>query len=182
MGLRNRTRYPEADCFFVTTTCFNWYHLLESEACKAIVCASIKFLNHKYDSDLLGYVIMPNHLHLIIYFKKANQLSNWMRDLKKFTSVKVRQHIDLNGNIVLLEKLRYSKRKQVFKVWHDRFDDVIILNSKVLEIKLNYIHLNPLQQHWNLVNKPEDWRYSSAAFYENGEEGVLSVTHYKEYF
>lgn len=86
MGLRGRTLYPEADCFFVTTTCYKWYHLLSDDACKGIVLDSINFLNQKYDSSLLAFVIMPNHLHLILFFKSANRLSDWMRDLKKFTS------------------------------------------------------------------------------------------------
>jgi hypothetical protein len=49
---------------------------------------------------------MPNHIHHILYFKKANNFSIWMRDFKKFTSVKVRQQIEKSGNIELLEKLR----------------------------------------------------------------------------
>lgn len=55
MGLRGRTLYPEADCFFVTTTCYKWYHLLAMDSCKRIVAASINFLNDKYVSSLLGY-------------------------------------------------------------------------------------------------------------------------------
>lgn len=94
MGLRDRTLYPEADCFFVTTTCYKWYHLLAMDSCKEIVADSINFLNEKYVSSLLGYVHMPNHIHLILFFKNANLISDWMRDLKKFTSVKIRQQIE----------------------------------------------------------------------------------------
>ena len=182
MGLRGRTLYPEADCFFVTTTCYKWYHLLASDSCKRIVGDSINFLNDKYGSCLLGYVIMPNHIHLILFFKKGNQLSGWMRDLKKFTSVKIRQEIDREDNYALLESLRVPDRKQVFKVWEDRFDDVILSDSKLLNIKLNYIHMNPMQEHWNLVSKPEDYKYSSAMFYESGVLSEVNVCHYKDYF
>jgi putative transposase len=182
MGLRGRTLYPDADCFFVTTTCYKWYHLLASDSCKRIVIDSISFLNQKYSSSLLGYVIMPNHIHLILFFKNGSRLSDWMRDLKKFTSVKIRQEIEREGDLALLESLRVADRKQVFKVWEDRFDDVILPDSKLLDIKLNYIHLNPMQQHWNLVSKPEDYRFSSARFYELGELGDVSVCHYKDYF
>src|SRR6478735_4312150 len=83
MGLRGRNQFLDEECFFVTTTCYNWYKLLEMETCKLIVSESINFLNDKYFAATLGYVIMPNHIHLILYFKKGNQLSNWMRDLKK---------------------------------------------------------------------------------------------------
>ncbi|HTH57513.1 MAG TPA: transposase [Cyclobacteriaceae bacterium] len=122
MPLRGRTNFPDEQCFFVTTTCYHWYHLLATEACRQIIGNSINFLNKKYDSAILGYVIMPNHIHLIIYFKKTNQLSNWMRDLKKFTAVLIRQEIEKSGNLLLLEKLclrpegrTYSQRGRYLK-------------------------------------------------------------------
>jgi REP element-mobilizing transposase RayT len=132
---------------------------------------------------------MPNHIHLIIYFKKANQLSNWMRDLKKFTAVKIRQEIEKSGNLELLEKLRlkaesltYSQRRQVFKVWADRFDDVYLTSKKAMETKLEYIHTNPLQEHWSLVARPELWTDSSAMFYELEKQPQVTITDYRELF
>src|SRR6267154_3462220 len=182
MSLRGRTEFLDEDCFFVTTTCYQWYHLLEMEACKLTVSESINFLNNKYNSSILGYVIMPNHIHLIIYFRKSNQLSNWMRDLKKFTSVMIRQQIEKSGNITLLEQLRVPEKKQVFKVWQDRFDDVYLSQKKILETKLEYIHTNPLQEHWNLASQPEDWPHSSAVFYEMGMQPFVAVTDYRDFF
>jgi putative transposase len=182
MALRGRNEFLDEECFFVTTTCYKWYHLLEMESCKLTISESINFLNTKYNAATLGYVIMPNHIHLILYFKKGNQLSNWMRDLKKFTSVMVRQQIEKSGNLDLLEKLRVPEKKQVFKVWQDRFDDVYLANKKLLETKLEYIHTNPMQEHWNLVTKPEDWPYSSALFYELGKQPLVMVTDYREFF
>jgi putative transposase len=182
MALRGRTGFLDEDCFFVTTTCYKFYHLLEMEECKMIVSNSIHFLNNKYNSSILGYVIMPNHIHLILYFKKLNQLSNWMRDLKKFTSVMIRQSIEKSGNNYLLERLRVPESKQVFKVWQDRFHDVHLSQKKILETKLDYIHTNPLQEHWNLVKHPEDWKHSGAQFYEKGTQTPLMVTDYREFF
>ena len=182
MSLRGRSQFVDQDCFFVTTTCYQFYHLLQSDECRQIVSDSINFLNNKYSSCVLGYVLMPNHIHLIIYFKKLNQLSGWMRDLKKFTAVMIRQQIEKTGNIELLERLRVPERKQVFKVWQDRFDDVYLAQKKILETKLDYIHTNPLQEHWNLVMHPEDWRDSSAQFYEIGAQPPVIVTDYREFF
>jgi putative transposase len=47
---------------------------------------------------------------------------------------------------------------------------------------LNYIHTNPMQEHWNLVSKPEEYKFSSASFYEIGDLGDVTITHYKDYF
>ncbi|HCW09289.1 MAG TPA: hypothetical protein DGG95_18185 [Cytophagales bacterium] len=182
MALRGRTHFLDEECFFVTTTCHQWHHLLVAESCKQIVNDSINFLNKKYESAVLGYVIMPNHIHLIIYFKKTNQLSNWMRDLKKFTSVMIGNEIEKSGDIGLLEKLRVPEMKQVFKVWQDRFDDVYLTSKKVLEVKLEYIHTNPLQEHWNLTSSPEQWPHSSAMFYEKEIQPRVVITDYREFF
>jgi putative transposase len=102
--------------------------------------------------------------------------------MKKYTAFRIRTQLEQAGQIQLLEQLRFPRRKQVFKIWEDRFDDVVLKTNRVFLIKLNYIHLNPLQAHWNLVNKPEDWKYSSAGFYETGVAGPVLVTDYREYF
>jgi hypothetical protein len=51
-----------------------------------------------------------------------------------------------------------------------------------VEQKLEYIHLNPLQEHWNLVSKPENYYWSSAKYYEEGIDDFGFITHYKERF
>ena len=50
------------------------------------------------------------------------------------------------------------------------------------EDKLEYIHMNPLQEHWSLVDSPEKYRYSSAAYYELGQPTPLAVVDYRTYF
>jgi putative transposase len=59
---------------------------------------------------------------------------------------------------------------------------VDLFSPEVLEQKLNYIHLNPLQEKWNLVRRPEDYLYSSASFYELGKDNFNILTHYKDVY
>jgi len=147
-----------------------------------IVADSLNFCAEKYQADILGYVFMPNHLHLIIYFRGDNHLSDLMRDFKKFTSVKLRHEIESLGKNRLLENLRYQYREQKFKVWTDRFDDVVLRTRRIAAIKLEYIHNNPLQEHWQLVSHPADYKFSSASFYEGVTENPIRLTHLLEYF
>lgn len=51
-----------------------------------------------------------------------------------------------------------------------------------VEQKLDYIHLNPLQEHWNLASAPENYRWSSAKFYLTGKDEFEILTHYREIF
>ncbi len=181
MGLRNRSTLDHEQCFFVTTTCYKWLKLLDSITAINIIAGSLDFLTEKYKCCLSGYVIMPNHIHLILYFPEQNRLSDFMRDLKKFTSVKLRQEIDKPENEHLINTLRHEIREQKFKIWMDRFDDVVITNADMLRTKLNYIHNNPLQQHWDLASIPEEYPYSSAAFYDGSDNGLVKLTNYSDF-
>ena len=69
----------------------------------------------------------------------------------------------------------------MFKVWQDRFDEVFLENRELFEIKLNYIHNNPLQPQWKLSINIEDYFYSSALFYEKGIQNKIEVKHYLDY-
>ena len=182
MGLRNRHRHIDERCFFVTTTCNKWKPLLLFTNAFSLIENSLNFVNEKYHAVLLGYVLMPNHIHLIIYFKSENKLSDFMRDFKKFTSIKIRQLVEESGNEAMLNSLRHKDVKRSFQVWQDRFDDVYLNSKKVLESKLDYIHLNPLQEHWRLVTRPEQYEFSSARFYETGIQTQLKVVDYREFF
>jgi putative transposase len=145
-----------------------------------LICDALSFTADKFDADILGYVIMPNHVHLIIYFKKENHLSAFMRDFKKFTAFQIRKKMESENQSDLLSTLKYDRRDQKFKIWMDRFDDVHLESTYVVEQKLDYIHDNPVKKEF--CDYPEDYLYSSAAFYEKGTEGKLKVVHYRDYF
>jgi len=182
MGLRDRHKYLDEHCFFVTTTCNKWKPLLQLPNAFALIEDSLTFVNEKYQAANLGHVLMPNHIHLIIYFRDSNKLSDYMRDFKKFTSTKIRKIVEETGSEELLHSLRRRDRRRVFQVWQDRFDDVHLNSKSLLEKKLEYIHLNPLQEHWSLVTQPESYEFSSARFYETGVQTGLKVMDYREFF
>ncbi|MFW6311159.1 MAG: hypothetical protein ACOC1K_02875 [Nanoarchaeota archaeon] len=54
---------------------------------------------------------------------------------------------------------------------------MLITGDKTYQVKLHYIHNNPVQERWELVNKPEDYRYSSARFYFKGEDVDVPISH-----
>ncbi|MBC7486586.1 MAG: transposase [Cytophagaceae bacterium] len=168
MGLRNRHQYEEHFSFFVTTTCYNWMPFIQQSNTFSIIENTLQFVSEKFHTKILAYVIMPNHIHLILHFTKTNHLSAFMRDFKKFTSVEIKKR--LNKNISP-------------KIWMDRFDDVYIRDKSHLEVKLAYIHHNPLQEKWNLSSTPEKYLFSSASYYYLGEHSSqLKTTHYLDIF
>ncbi|MVM34652.1 hypothetical protein GO755_31785 [Spirosoma sp. HMF4905] len=178
MGLRNRTLLTEERCFFITTTCYQHLPLLNDLACFNILFDSFKFYNEKYKAKLLAYVLMNNHIHFIIFFEVETRLIEYMRDFKKFTSLKLREHIQTQ-QVELVQSIGYEHRTQHFKIWTDRYDDVYLYTRDVCETKIEYIHTNPVRA--GLVSDPLDYPFSSAAFYE-GKRRKSQLMHYRDIF
>ncbi len=100
----------------------------------------------------MGYVLMPTHIHLISGSAEGGKgISAFIH------SVKGRTRETLQGK---------------GKFWQDRFDDLLLKSEKQFEIKLNYIHYNPVRA--NLVERPEEWKYSSYKDWrdKNSERGI----------
>ncbi|WP_424963420.1 REP-associated tyrosine transposase [Ekhidna sp.] len=180
MGLRNRNLFDDKHVFFITTTCNRWLPLIAIGNGYQIVFKSLNFCLQKYKSKMLGYVIMPNHLHMIIYFTEGKHRSNFMRDFKKYTSTMLRKEIE-KYKPDLLSQLRKEETKAIFKVWQDRFDEVYLEDRGLLETKLDYIHHNPVQGKWRLVEDPVEYPYSSMAYYEKNESGFIPIDHYRDF-
>ncbi|MCK8493459.1 transposase [Spirosoma sp. RP8] len=178
MGLRNRTLLTEERCFFVTTTCWHHQPLLFDNNCYKILFDSFAFYNQKYHARLVAYVFMTNYIHFIIVFLEKNHLIEYMRDFKKFTSLKLREYIQLTRPH-FLDDIAYAYRTQHFKIWTDRFDDVYLYSRDVCETKIDYMHTNPVRA--GMVNCAADYRYSSMAFY-NGLRPQSQLLHYRELF
>jgi len=167
MGLRDRNLFEKSGRpFFVTTSVQHNRHVFTSLDYYEILAHSINFLKEKYSFQIVAFVLMPSHIHLIIHFDDRPKLSETMRDFKKFTSTKIRQQIEEDKRYHLLERLRdnaVGKKRQVFKLWQDRFDSLVITSPRTLKTKIDYIHSNPVRA--NLVEGITDWQYSSALYY-----------------
>ncbi|MBI3511175.1 MAG: transposase [Bacteroidetes bacterium] len=152
--------------------------LLEEEPYKKILYQSMAFVNAKYSAHIISYVFMPNHIHFIICFAKENKLIEYMRDFKKYTSYKITRTMSEVEGKESLVPLQYIYRKQVLKVWQDRFDDLYLFKTKTLLIKLNYIHENPVRK--KLCDEASDYKHSSAAFYLKDETPLMPVMHFMQ--
>ena len=76
----------------------------------------------------------------------------------------------LKHNPLLLESFKVDKKDREFQFWQEKALSIAVYNDKVLQQKINYIHNNPLQRQWRLVEKPEDYKYSSAYYYAYDEK------------
>ena len=176
MGTRNRTQLTDHPLRFITTTFNQWLRLLKDETYFSIVTDSLNFVSRMYNTDILAYVIMPNYLHLILFFSDATKVSDYMRDFKKYTSGEIKWKLLKDGETELLNKLENSSESGSYKIWMNRFDDFAIKNAELFHVKMNYIHANPVRK--SLSATAADYPYSSAGFYEREEKGSVNVTYY----
>ncbi len=138
--------------------------------------------------SLVGYVIMPNHFHGLLYVpqecdKNVNQL---VSNGKRFLSYEIVKLLEGLGEFEILKRLieavspgerAKGKKHEVFR---PSFDAKECYNVMMVETKLDYIHFNPVRGKWSLVEDYAEYPYSSAAFYEMGITHKY-VKHYRDF-
>jgi REP-associated tyrosine transposase len=179
MGRRGRSKFGAlGNTFFITTATVNFYPIFGyNDVYYDILIHSLKHVIKEHCTTLFAYVLMPSHVHLVVYMPEGEDISDFMRDFKKFTSTKVRQQLEKDRQMEWIERLRFNargKNRQVFKLWMDRFDDLVIVSEKTLKQKIEYIHNNPV--HAGLVEEPEHWKYSSACNYILSDQSIIEVS------
>jgi putative transposase len=131
---------------------------------------------------LFVFVIMPNHIHIIAFLGEGHPLSDVMRDFKKFTERQIYHHFQAEGNMNVLEvfKREGEKVKQEYKVREDGYDARDVFSMEFLQQKMDYIHHNPCQLQWKLVETPEEYLWSTARFYLDGRPCIIPIDDVKE--
>ena len=139
-----------------------------------IVLDSWRYLQREAGFILYGYVILENHLHLIA---ASADLSRDMRRFKSYTAREIVNWLEQGHSAKILEMLalfkQHHKTESSYQVWEEGNHPQIIETEAVMRQKLDYIHQNPVKRGY--VDKPEDWRYSSARNYV-GQPGLIEVT------
>ena len=169
MSEKYKVRNPEA-LHFITLTVIDWVDLFTRPAYKHIIINSLKYCQQNKGLELFAYVIMPSHVHMIAKCKTPYSLSDVIRDFKKFTNIeliKAIQEYPESRREWLLNKFQYAanriKRNTNYKIWQDGFHPVELSDNNMMDQRLDYIHNNPVKDE--IVNNPEDYRYSSAPYY-----------------
>jgi putative transposase len=176
----------EFTTYFVTFTCHKWKPLFEITNSYDSVYNWFSIL--KNDSiDIIGFVIMPKHVHTIIHFPSPGyNLNKIMSNAKRFMAYEIVNRLKNSDNGKMLQDLasdlteREKIKGQKHKVFKDSFDAKALYSDKFLFQKLDYIHGNPVNGKWTLSKDNVSYEHSSASFYETGEVKHFSPKHYKE--
>jgi putative transposase len=160
---------------FVTATIVQWADVFTRKDYKDIVVDSLKFCCKKKGLCIFGWVIMSNHLHMIVSCKEGFELSDTLRDFKKFTSKQIVDAIENNVQESRKNWLLWLlKDKGEITFWQPGNHPEEIRTMDFFRQKMNYIHQNPVRA--GIVDKEEEYIYSSARdFY--GRKGLIELTY-----
>jgi len=166
MAVRKRLNITGTALIFITTTIRNRVPVFKDHKLANLVVRQLKETADYYMASIVGYVLMPSHLHVMLGFKKAELTSRFMQSFKIITSKKLKP---------LLPESYLSKFSSngEFRFWTPRFDELIISSKKQFDVKLNYIHNNPVKA--GLAKDAVEYEFSSAKDWLTEYSGLLPV-------
>ncbi len=180
----NTKRYSRLELnevYFWTDTIKDWKHLLKQDKYKVIILQTWRELVKRELIKVYAFVIMPNHLHVVWEMIELNGKEMPYASFNKATSHEIIKDLKANHPKVL-SAFKVEDKERSFRVWQRDPMGILMDGVNKVEQKIDYIHLNPLQERWSIVKYPEDYHWSSSAFYEKGGSTFDFFTHYKDRF
>ena len=167
--------------YFWTATINNWQLLLLDDTMKLEIIHSLQWLVTKKLVSIYGYVIMPNHIHILwsIHATNNNELPH--SSFLKYTAHRFKSILN-QKNPKALDNYRVNAQNKQYEFWQRDSFAMKIESRKFLIKKIEYIHKNPLAKKWNLCRNIIDYNFSSAKYYELGIDDYNILTHVGEIY
>ena len=170
----------DAIAHFVTFSVVGWIDVFSREQYKELFVESLKYCQATKGLVLHAWVIMTNHVHLIIS-SKDNELENIVRDLKKYTSKQIIKAIEENTiesrKDWMLNIFSYAGKNntnnKAYQFWKQDYHPIELNTPEKLNQRFDYLHENPVRS--GLVWEPWHYKYSSAIDYYTNELGLLKI-------
>lgn len=163
---------------FITATVVDWVDVFSRTIYRDEIIKSLQYCIENKGMVLYGYVIMSNHIHMIIQ-SQDGKLSDLIRDFKKYTAKTILTKIQTESEsrkAWMLERFQLAaqnhSRNKTFQFWQYGNHPEEIYNNKFMWSKLDYIHLNPVRA--GIVEKASHYTYSSATNFVN-DVGLISI-------
>jgi len=154
---------------FITNSCYRRLPLLSTARARDRFLSILEQTREKYCFVVVGYVAMPEHIHLLITEPEVGTVSTVMQVLKQRAA----------HALLPKRKRKDPRQRELFgepprrAFWQARFYDFNVWSTKKRVEKLRYMHRNPVKR--GLVESPEQWRGSSYRFYLLGESGPVRI-------
>jgi len=147
-------RFQKAESLhFITFSCFHRLPFLDMPGATETFEAVLELTRARHHARVYAYVLMPEHVHLLLNEPPEILLAQFLKAVKQITSRKLKGHRE--------------------KFWQERYYDRNIHGENARSEVIHYMHRNPVVR--GLVTKPEDWPWSSCRHYATGLEGTVEI-------
>lgn len=165
----------EGHVYFITSVVYNRLPLFTRSTYVTRLIDSLNFYRYQLPFRLLGFVIMPDHVHLLIWPEGTASVSDFMRDFKRFTARRliIQATVESSPWAVAFQHAGQATGRSDRKVWQDGYWDQNVYSSTFMHQKLHYIHRNPVRA--GLVEAPGDYPYSSFRNYMLDDESLIEI-------
>jgi putative transposase len=172
--MRNPLRryYGQGHLHFITFSCYRRWPLLGTVRARDRFVRVLDQVRSRHNFLLVGYVVMPEHVHLLISEPKKGNPSKVLQVLKQKVSRALRKRARkaASGQLSLAFAAPQAGGTHF---WQRRFYDFNVWSGRKIKEKLDYMHLNPMKR--KLVEHPKDWPWSSWSFHAKGEAGLIRI-------
>lgn len=163
--------YGRGHLHFITFSCYRRLPLLRSVRARNVFVKILGEVRDRYGFSLVGYVVMPEHIHLLISEPAKGTPSTAIQILKQRVS---RRLLRKRRTPAAQFHLTFASGDgSLPRFWQRRFYDFNVWSLKKRVEKLQYMHMNPLKR--KLVNHPKDWPWSSHSFYSKLKHGLIRI-------
>jgi putative transposase len=164
--------YGEGNLHFITFSCYQRLPLLGNARARDIFLEELGNVRDAMGFPLIGYVVMPEHVHLLIGEPIQGTPSAVLQRLKLRVARRLRERkrgVGLGQTVLQVDTA--SEPLRAF--WQARFYDFNVYTQKKRMERLHYMHANPVIR--GLVKHPKDWRWSSWAGYHEGNTAAIRI-------
>ncbi|MCE2732856.1 MAG: transposase [Flammeovirgaceae bacterium] len=165
---KRKSYIKNGELYFWTATINKWQRLLERDEFKNVIVNSLTYLSEAGKMDVFAFVIMPNHIHVIWRINEYNGKETAQGSFLKYTAHEFKKMLKSGLGEAELSDYAVDASNKNYEFWQRDSLAIHLYTPVVAYQKLEYIHLNPLAEHWQLVKDPCAYKYSTARYYEMG--------------
>lgn len=183
--MKYRTFHDNEHLYFLTSTISGHFQLFTEEVYIKIVLNCLKYLREKSFINVFAFVMIPDHVHVLIKVLKEYTIHHITEKFHSFTAHRLLRQLRINNNTKVLEYFQNYAMARKKDRQHYIWENTLVKNifsvdamNKVIE----YIHSNPCNKKWHLVENRADYKYSSACFYDMGIQPIIEIDDVRELF
>jgi putative transposase len=164
---RRRIIDNELFAHFITFACYRRRRLLSLDHPKRLLMGALNQELRRQAARCVGFLIMPDHVHAIVWFPQPGRLSYFMHEWKRYSSRVIREWY-------ARQEMTYFEKAEVgIRFWQPKYHSFETYERAKLSEKLEYMHLNPVRL--GIVERAVDWPWSSARWYHEGRSVGVAI-------